>query len=130
MHLKRWFIEHSCSYDDCSKSFGLLMLDGIVKIRREICMSTLSGCNILINPDTGDELKIRTGCKNMPAKGSKFCRNCGKMSIIQPKKMPLTPKIGVPHIDSMLCKILDNLLFIEEIHNSFRNQRKEVLVKF
>ena len=105
------------------------MFDGIVKTRREICMSTLGGCNTLIYPTNGDEIKIRTGCKNMPAKSSKFCSNCRKLVINHHSKLSASDKVGPNHVLSMVKEFPQDLAFIEEIHNNFRNERKEVLVK-
>ena len=77
------------------------MFDGILKTRREICMSTMGGCHILINPENGDEIKIKTGCKNMPAKGSKFCSDCLVMCVRHQENINKSKKVGDQDLDEM-----------------------------
>ena len=106
------------------------MFDGIVKTRREICMSTLSGCNSLQNPETGEVINILTGCKNMPAKGGKICKDCVKMCVKHKLGLACCKKVGSEQVDEMLSELPKDVLFVEEICNQFRSDNTEVLVKF
>ena len=91
------------------------MFDGCMKPRRELCIFTLSGYNSLVDPKSGKEIKIRTGCKNTPARGSQFCTQCSKLILNNPALMKKFKGAG--------SKVLkDDVLIIEEVHNVFRNR--------
>ena len=88
------------------------------------------GCNTLVNPENGKELRIRTGCTNMPAKGQKFCKVCVKMLVKHKENLPKSRDLGPHHVEEMVSDLPKGVLILEEIFNEKRNNKEEVLVKF
>ena len=57
------------------------MIDLDKKVRNRICANTLGGCESIVLHNSKDKMHpntafIKTGCKNVPRRGSRFCNRC------------------------------------------------------
>ena len=93
-------------------------------------MSTRGGCNSLFNSSTGEEIKIVTGCKNSPTRDSLFCNDCIKLTVKNESVLKFINDNESKDGNDKSKLVAEKLLLIEEVHRNFRNDRKEVLVKF
>ena len=76
--------EHSSNYPGCRK-FSMIDLDK--KVANKVCANSKGSEDILRLENSSNKaspytVKIRTGCKNEPRKGERFCRKCmGEFSV-------------------------------------------------
>ena len=61
------YVGHSCHYPGCKK---VLVLDGNMKNRRDVCMAREAGYTVYENLPGG----IKTGCLNSPEPTSRYCK--------------------------------------------------------
>ena len=70
--------EHSSNFPGCCK---FMMLDLDKKVGNRICANTKQNSDVIKLANTEDvekpyHIEIRTGCKNEPRKGDRFCKAC------------------------------------------------------
>ena len=70
--------EHSSNYPGCRR-FNMIDLDK--KVANRICANTKGAEDVIMLDNKGSknrfyEVKIKTGCKNEPRKGERFCPKC------------------------------------------------------
>ena len=95
----RWFEEHVSNYPGCGLFY---MLDLDKKVGNKVCANTKGGSD-QIKLDNMQEkgkpyvVNIKTGCKNEPKKGERFCACCMSSFSVSSKKT-------------------DDVLFLESLH--------------
>ena len=57
------------------------MIDMDKKVRNRICANTFGGYDSIVLRNSRDKMRpytasIKTGCKNVPKRGSRFCEKC------------------------------------------------------
>ena len=109
----RWVEEHSSNYPGCRR-FNMVDLDQ--KVANRVCANSKGSDDVLLLENKEEEgnpyeIKIKTGCKNEPRRGERFCRTC--MS-----------DFAVPG------KSKEDVCFLQSLHPLNRiNQRSQIQVK-
>ena len=94
-------------------------------------MNTRGGFNLLYDPITQQSAKIPTGCKNPPSRDGLFCNTCFELAMKNKELVKLyDTKESDKHEKSTVKELMKKeMVFIEEIENSWRHNRSEIKIK-